>query len=69
MTGMPCRIQVRVRRTARITGSPGPLARPAVGVPGHRMPMPGLPAQPVIHFAIGRRQVTMTDCNEQFVIS
>jgi hypothetical protein len=33
------------------------------------MLMPGLPAQPVIHLAIGRRQVTMTDCNEQSVIS
>jgi hypothetical protein len=32
------------------------------------MPMPGLPAQPVIYFAIGRRQVTMTDCNGQSVI-
>jgi hypothetical protein len=25
------------------------------------MLMPGLPAQPVIHVAIGRRQVTMTE--------
>ena len=32
------------------------------------MPMPGLPAQPVIYFAIGRRQVTMTDRDEQPVI-
>jgi hypothetical protein len=31
--------------------------------------MPGLPTQSVIHFAIGRRQVTMTNCNEQSVIS
>jgi hypothetical protein len=31
--------------------------------------MPGLPAQSVVHFAAGRRQVTMTDCNEQSVIS
>jgi hypothetical protein len=45
------------------------IARPAVGGPGRRRLMPGLSAQPVIHFAIGRRQVTMTDCNEQFVIS
>jgi len=44
-------------------------ARPAVGGPGRRMLMPGLHAQPVIHVAIGRRQVTMTDCNEQSVIS
>jgi hypothetical protein len=33
------------------------------------MLMPGLPVQPVIYFAIGRRQVTMTDCSEQSVIS
>ena len=49
------------------------IARPLVGRPwaaraGRPMLMPGLPAQPVIYFAIGRRQVTMTDCNEQFVI-
>jgi hypothetical protein len=44
------------------------IARPALGGPGRRMLMPGLPAQPVIHVAIGRRQVTMTDCNEQSVI-
>jgi len=37
--------------------------------PGPRMLMTGLPAQPVIHFATGRRQVTMTDCNEQSVIN
>jgi hypothetical protein len=46
-----------------------PLARPAVGGQGRRMLMPGLPAQPVIHFAIGRRQVMMTGCNEQSVIN
>ena len=46
-----------------------PLARPAVGGPGRRMLMPGVPAQSVVHFAVGRRQVTMTDCNEQSVIS
>jgi hypothetical protein len=45
-----------------------PLARPGVGGPGRRMLMPGLPAQPVIHFAIGCRRVTMTDCYEQSVI-
>jgi len=32
------------------------------------MLMPGLPAQPVIYFAIGSRQVTMTNCNEQSMI-
>jgi hypothetical protein len=32
------------------------------------MQMPGLPARPVIHVAIGLRQVTMTDRNEQPVI-
>jgi hypothetical protein len=32
------------------------------------MLMPDLPAQPVIHVAIGPRQVTMTDRNEQSVI-
>ena len=52
----------------RYAGQPGSRDRPAVGGPG-RMLMPGLPAQPVIHFAIGRRQVTVTDCNEQSVIS
>ena len=31
--------------------------------------MPGLPAQSVVHFAVGRRQVTMTDRNKQSVIS
>jgi len=46
-----------------------PLALPAMGGPGRRTLMPGLSAQSVIHFAIGRRQVTMTDCNEQSVIS
>jgi hypothetical protein len=45
-----------------------PLARPAAGRPGRRMLMPDLPAQPVIHVAIGPRQVTMTDRNEQSVI-
>jgi hypothetical protein len=40
-----------------------PLARPAAGGPGRRMLLPGLPAQPVIHLAIGRWQVTMTDRN------
>jgi hypothetical protein len=34
-----------------------------MGSPGRRALMPGLPAQPVIHFVIGRRQVTMTDRN------
>jgi hypothetical protein len=34
-----------------------------MGSPGRRALMPGLPAQSVIHFAIGRRQVTMTDRN------
>ena len=46
-----------------------PLALSAMGGLGRRMLMPGLPAQSVIHFAIGRRQVTMTDRNEQPVIS
>jgi hypothetical protein len=32
------------------------------------MLMPGLPAQPVIHVAIGPGQVMMTDRNEQPVI-
>jgi hypothetical protein len=32
-----------------------------------QMLMPGRPAQPGICFAIGRRQVTTTDCNGQFV--
>jgi len=49
-------------------GTARPLARSALGGPGRPMLMPGLPAQPVIHVAIGRRQVTMTDCNEQSVI-
>ena len=43
------------------------IARPTLGCPARPMLMPGLPAQPVIYFAIGRRQVTMTDCNEQSV--
>jgi hypothetical protein len=48
----------------------GRAAGPArVGDPGRRMLGPGLPAQPVIHFALGRRQVTMTDRNEQSVIN
>jgi hypothetical protein len=46
-----------------------PLAGRALGGPGCPMLMPGLPAQPVIYFATGRRQVTMTGCNEQSVIS
>jgi hypothetical protein len=33
------------------------------------MLMPGLPAQPMIHSAIGRRQATTTDRNEQSVIN
>src|SRR6516162_8302366 len=33
-----------------------PLARPAAGGPGSQMLMPGLPAQPVVHFAVGRRR-------------
>ncbi len=41
-----------------------PLALPAaMGSPGRRALMPGLPAQSVIHFAIGRRKVTITDRN------
>jgi hypothetical protein len=52
-----------VRRTAPDSADRGN-ARPAAGGTGRRMLMPGLPAQPVIHLAIGRRQVTMTDCNE-----
>jgi hypothetical protein len=46
-----------------------PLARPAAGSPGQPMLGPGLPAQPVIHVAIGCQQVTTTDRNEQSVIS
>jgi hypothetical protein len=45
------------------------LALPAMGSLGCRTLMPGLPAQSVIHLVVGRRQVTMTDCNEQSVIS
>jgi hypothetical protein len=44
------------------------IARPALGGPARPMLTPGLPARPVIYFAIGRRQVTMTDCNKQSVI-
>jgi hypothetical protein len=40
-----------------------PLALPAMGSPGRRALMPGLPAQSVIHFAIGRRKVMITDRN------
>jgi hypothetical protein len=35
---------------------------------GHQTLMPGLPAQSVLHFAIGRWRVTITGCNEHSVI-
>jgi hypothetical protein len=44
-----------------------PTGPPAMGSPGPRAPMPGPSAESVIHLAIGRRQVTTTDCNEQLV--
>ena len=50
-------------------GTARALAGRDVGGPGHRMLMPGLLAQPVIQFAISRRQVTITDCNKQSMIS
>jgi len=46
-------------------------ARPLAGRPWSARAAhadPGLPAQPVIYVAIGRRQVTTTACNEQPVI-
>ena len=57
------RVQVGVRRRARDRGITRPLALPAMGSPGRRALMPVPPARSVIHFAIGRRQVTMTDRN------
>ncbi len=36
---------------------------------GRQTLTPGLPPQSVIHLAIGRWHVTMTDCNEHSVIS
>jgi hypothetical protein len=45
-----------------------PLAVPATGGPGRQALMPGRRTQRVIHFAIGCRHVTATDCDEQSVI-
>jgi len=62
-----CRVQVRVRRKARIAEPPRPPTLPAMAAWPPASP-PGQPTRSVIHFAIGRGQATITDRNEQSVI-
>ena len=63
----PCHVAGAVSRYVHAGQRPPALS--VMGSVGRRTLMPAMPAQSVIHFAIGRRQVTMTGCDGQSVIS